>query len=503
MTQAGRRRWWSAAATVIAAAGAMTIGPADDPTPSRRSGATAETPSNVLAFGDAPVLDVPTDRAVAMSRAGRWGLITTTATGRVDVAGEAMHHGSVGNTLAAPVVAIAPTTSGDGYWLFARDGGVFTFGDATFHGSTGAMRLNEPIVGAAATPTGRGYWLLARDRGVFTFGDATFHGSAVGRIGAGRRAVAMSSASTGDGYWIATARSGVRVAVAGDVHGERHIADAVRRGEPLLTGVRSIIAGADIAAVNLETPASRPGSPQAKEFVFLAPPELLDTLKRDGVDVVSLANNHALDHGVGALLETLDRARHAGLVAVGAGRNVDEAFEPRYVDAPGGRVGFVGLSRVVPNGWAATPARAGVASAYDTGRAMDAVRRASAAADHVVVLVHWGVELARCPSADLVRLAEQLHAAGADVVAGHHPHVLQGTDLRPDRATAYSLGNFVWYHNRPPSDLTAVLDVELDDLVTTNVRPARIGGDGRPVLLDGSTAEGVRRAMTSGPCWHP
>jgi len=74
-------------------------------------------------------------------------------------------------------VGIAATPDGQGYWLVASDGGVFTFRDAAFYGSTGAVHLNEPIVGIAATPDGQGYWLVASDGGVFTFGDASFMGS--------------------------------------------------------------------------------------------------------------------------------------------------------------------------------------------------------------------------------------------------------------------------------------------------------------------------------------
>ena len=79
-----------------------------------------------------------------------------------------------------PACAILPTPSGNGYRIIAEDGGVFCFGDATFHGSTGDIALNAPIVDAAQTPSGEGYWLLAGDGGVFTFGDAKFHGSAAG-----------------------------------------------------------------------------------------------------------------------------------------------------------------------------------------------------------------------------------------------------------------------------------------------------------------------------------
>jgi hypothetical protein len=75
---------------------------------------------------------------------------------------------------------MAATPDGRGYWLVASDGGVFAFGDAAFHGSTGSLSLNRPIVGMAATPDGRGYWLVASDGGTFAFGDAAFYGSATG-----------------------------------------------------------------------------------------------------------------------------------------------------------------------------------------------------------------------------------------------------------------------------------------------------------------------------------
>jgi hypothetical protein len=92
--------------------------------------------------------------------------------------GDAVFHGSTGDVpLNQPIVGMAATPSGNGYWLVASDGGIFAFGDAVFHGSTGDVPLNQPIVGMAATPSGNGYWLVASDGGMFAFGDAVFHGS--------------------------------------------------------------------------------------------------------------------------------------------------------------------------------------------------------------------------------------------------------------------------------------------------------------------------------------
>jgi hypothetical protein len=83
-----------------------------------------------------------------------------------------------GKPLNEPIVGMAPTPDGGGYWLVAADGGVFSFGDAAFFGSTGSMHLNAPIVGITATPDGGGYWFVASDGGVFNYGDAIFSGSA-------------------------------------------------------------------------------------------------------------------------------------------------------------------------------------------------------------------------------------------------------------------------------------------------------------------------------------
>jgi hypothetical protein len=107
-----------------------------------------------------------------------------------------------------PVVGIAATPKGRGYWLVAADGGIFTFGRARFHGSTGAMHLNSPIVGMAATRSGRGYWLVAADGGIFTFGDARFYGSA-GGVYLSAPVVGMASTPSGHGYWLATANGHV------------------------------------------------------------------------------------------------------------------------------------------------------------------------------------------------------------------------------------------------------------------------------------------------------
>jgi len=128
--------------------------------------------------------------------------------GSVRAFGDTKVFGEPGPSIAQPVVTIASTPSGAGYWLAARDGGIFTFGDAPFVGSAGALPLAKPIVGMAATPSGLGYWLVASDGGIFAFGDAPF----IGGLGATPLSVAISGIArtpSGAGYWLVGADGGV------------------------------------------------------------------------------------------------------------------------------------------------------------------------------------------------------------------------------------------------------------------------------------------------------
>ncbi len=139
------------------------------------------------------------------------GYWTTTWAGSMTSYGGAPSLGSpasLGIHLSRPVLGMAATPTGHGYWLVASDGGVFSFGDATFYGSTGAIHLNQPVVGMAATPTGRGYWLVASDGGIFSFGDAAFYGS-TGAIHLNQPIVGMASTPDGRGYWLVASDGGI------------------------------------------------------------------------------------------------------------------------------------------------------------------------------------------------------------------------------------------------------------------------------------------------------
>ena len=131
-----------------------------------------------------------------------WGQIFTDST-------YAPHFGDMnGQHLNKPVVGMAPTANGEGYWLFAGDGGIFTFGNARFLGSTGGMGIPAPIVAMAATPTNNGYWMAGSDGSIYNFGDARAYGSMRGTA-LNQPVVGMVPTPTGRGYWMVAADGGI------------------------------------------------------------------------------------------------------------------------------------------------------------------------------------------------------------------------------------------------------------------------------------------------------
>jgi hypothetical protein len=195
-----------AIATAILAVGAAFVA-------SRPAGAATAASNSVTAHGAAVLgspSTAPAQPAVGIaSTPAHDGYWVVARDGGVFTFGGARYYGSTGAIpLARPIVGVAPTPSGNGYWLVADDGGVFSFGDARFYGSLGAQPLAAPIAGMAATPSGNGYWLVAHDGGVFAFGDAQFHGS-TGAVPLVSPVVGMVSTPSGSGYFLAARDGGV------------------------------------------------------------------------------------------------------------------------------------------------------------------------------------------------------------------------------------------------------------------------------------------------------
>jgi poly-gamma-glutamate synthesis protein (capsule biosynthesis protein) len=244
------------------------------------------------------------------------------------------------------------------------------------------------------------------------------------------------------------------------------------------TFVAPTLRSADITVGNLETAVSTRGVAAVKEFTFRGPPSALRAVRGvAGFDVLTLANNHAVDYGREALMDTVRAVRAAGIEPIGAGANDRQARRPAVVEAGGLRVAFLGYSDVNPLGFNATSTSAGTAKA-DVAAITADVRAALRRADVAVCFFHWGTELHPRPDARQQQFAAACLNAGARVVLGAHPHVL-GDVARPTRRSivAWTLGNFVF----PSGGLTgrtAILHVALgaDGVRGHRLLPVRIDG---------------------------
>ena len=251
--------------------------------------------------------------------------------------------------------------------------------------------------------------------------------------------------------------------------------------------VASVLRDADLTIGNLETSISERGTPADKGYTFRAPPLTTRALAIAGFDVVSLANNHSLDYGAEALADTFQHLNASGVLAVGAGPNRSAAHAPIVIERNGLRIAVLGLVDAPPEGdfnreaWEAQPSRPGVAWA-DEETVIEMVTQADAAADLVVLMIHFGVEFSATPSESQRMLARSAIDAGADLVIGSHPHVLQEVEVYRGGLIAYSLGNFVFDGFDGTANVSAILTVTVtaDGVEAWKLIPVEIGLTGLP-----------------------
>lgn len=265
--------------------------------------------------------------------------------------------------------------------------------------------------------------------------------------------------------------------------------------EAPFAGVAEILRGADITVGNLESVISTLGEPQDKAYTFRAPPLAVDALRLAGFDAVAQGNNHALDFGRDAMLDTLSRLRAAGIEPVGAGADAGEARAPAIIDANGLRIAFLSYTDIPSRVWAATDDRAGVAW-LDREAVTSDIKAAAARVDVVAVFFHFGVEESTAVTDAQREAAHAAIDAGATLVIGSHPHVLQEMEEYGGGLIAYSLGNFVFdgFDAVPHANESAILIVELTSsgLAGWRVVPVVIVG-GRPALTEEASAGGQTR----------
>ena len=270
----------------------------------------------------------------------------------------------------------------------------------------------------------------------------------------------------------------VRLVAVGDImmHQDvKRVAAAAPEGlQALWAEVTPMLREADIAFANLETPVApatgRPGVP----FQFNAPPELPAALRASGFTVLATANNHAYDQGAKGVRETLERLGAEHLVTVGTGLTRDQAETTRYLTVKGMKVAFLGFTDIFNNNLN-RKAQDPWVRPLDVPAAAAAVRAARAQADLVIVSIHWGAEYQHQPLARQRQAAAALAEAGAGLILGHHPHVLQPVAWvgQGDRQAlvAYSMGNFIANQDRQyDPDLATVPEGDSRDGVALQCR---------------------------------
>jgi poly-gamma-glutamate synthesis protein (capsule biosynthesis protein) len=264
----------------------------------------------------------------------------------------------------------------------------------------------------------------------------------------------------------------VNFAVAGDVIPHEPVrAAAAAAGDgsagwgALFSDVADVFQHADFGFVNLETPVAPAHSRGSKPFLFDAPIALIDALKANGIKMVSFANNHVMDQGWAGFAETRVHLREQGLLFVGSGDTAQQAWQPVIVEANGIKVGWLGMTRWLNGGrnpdkddqphvnFFPYPGESGGAPGMDEAGVLEAIKQARLKCDLLVVSIHWGIEYAPAPRPEDVETAHKMLEAGAAVIVGHHPHVLQPVETYRtadgrDAVIFYSLGNFLSNQSR-------------------------------------------------------
>ncbi|WP_420628159.1 CapA family protein [Candidatus Leptofilum sp.] len=295
----------------------------------------------------------------------------------------------------------------------------------------------------------------------------------------------------------------VHLASVGDIMLDRGLGIVIQNGNLAypFANVAPLLQNADITVGNVESALGNVGTAELKSYPFRAPPEAAEALALAGFDVVSLANNHGMDYGSEALLQAIDLLQEQGIAPIGAGNDFGAAHAPHIAQVNGLSLAFLGYVHVPVEVsgfdtavWTAAENAPGLAWADPETIAAD-VTAVRPQADLVIVVLHSGYEYIEEPSPAQTAAARAAIDAGADLVIGHHAHILQGIEFYNGGVIAYGLGNFAFEIDGPPE--TAVLNVWLDQdgVRSLELIPALVQEGGQPRLAESWEAAPILRQV--------
>lgn len=262
-------------------------------------------------------------------------------------------------------------------------------------------------------------------------------------------------------------KDAVRISVAGDLCLEEDgfvldkYDEVNELQECVSPEILNVTQNADIFYLNHEYTVSERGEALAgKLYTFRAKPERMALLEEMGTDLVSVANNHIYDYGEEAMLDTLDYLEEVKIPYVGGGRGLAEAKSPVYFIVNGMKIGFVAASNAELTLYtpAATESSAGILDAYDTALYNQVIAEASKQCDYLIAYIHWGPEDVNRYAGYQTEQGKEFLDAGADIVVGGHPHVLQGMEYIGGKPVIYSMGDF-WFNGE--TKYTGLLNLDI------------------------------------------
>ncbi|MFN3660160.1 MAG: CapA family protein [Brevinematales bacterium] len=296
----------------------------------------------------------------------------------------------------------------------------------------------------------------------------------------------------------------VRIFIGGDVNFSWEIEKTLQEDKDPFFFVKGIMRKADLTLVNLETTIASNGIPQTKTHVFRSSPSVLLWLTNAGIDVVSLANNHAMDYGAEAMLEMREHLKAHGILFAGAGKNWEEAIQPLIITQKGISIGILCAGFQKPENLIATANRPGTAG-LRWKKLVKMISQIRRKVDYLVFFVHWGWEYVVPPlDSEQVSNAYAVIDAGADVIVGHHPHIIQAFEIYKGKPIFYSLGNFLfpqWRIEEARPAIAVVLDITKREsgieTISYLIPLYRLSNTLQPVIASGKESEKVWEIVNS------
>jgi len=239
--------------------------------------------------------------------------------------------------------------------------------------------------------------------------------------------------------------------------------------------IKDYMFSADLVFSNLEAPFCNNGKPYPKNFVFKVPEKHVNVLKAGNINLVSLANNHILDYGMLCLKSTVELLEKEKIHFAGAGENFEKAHKPAVFEINNIKFAFFAYSMTLPKYFFASDSTGG--TAYPKRKILkDSISFYNDKVDHIIVSFHWGKELSELPKEYQQKYARWAIDYGADLILGHHPHVLQGIEKYKNRIIVYSLANFIFasYSSKATESIFLDLIFTKDDIEDIKVVPINV-----------------------------